>query len=85
MSDEDNYIERVQRNWKLDHGADISPDEMLRVFPLFGSERRAATLRSMDESMAGDITLGQARKHAQQLSLRRRFGEIHQAMLEVGK
>lgn len=83
MGDE-NYIERAQKDWKLDHGEDITPDQMVELFPLFGPERRAAALRNIDSSLENAGT-GNLKSYAQQTNLRRKLGRLHQDLLGVDR
>jgi hypothetical protein len=81
-NDEQDFIERTQSaNEKL-NGRPMDLNEMADSFALYGLEKRAAMLESVDAELRGEIGSGShsLRHHARLTTLRRKMGSLHEAL-----
>jgi hypothetical protein len=80
--DDRDFIERAQSvNEKL-NGRTMPIDEMAEKFALYGPMKRIAALENFDAELRGEIDSGShsLRRRAQLMVLRRKMGNVHEAL-----
>jgi hypothetical protein len=83
MSDNDcNCIQRTRSLNKRLHGEPMSDDEIADDFALYGSKKRASTLENLDGELRDNIESGShnMRRRVQLIALRRKLGDVHEAL-----
>lgn len=83
MSQDDrNFIERAESITGNLYGEPMSPNRIAENFALYGLKRRVAALERFDAELGGDIDSSphNLRKRVQLVDLRRRMGDLHEAL-----
>lgn len=83
MADDDrDFIERSEAVSEKLHGQPVDIDKMAENFALYGLDRRAAALESLDIELRGEIGSGShsLRRRVQLMELRKKMGSVHQAL-----
>lgn len=80
--DERNFIERAASITGNLYGEPMSPGRIAENFALYGLKKRVAALERFDAELSGDIDSSphSLRKRVQLVDLRRRMGDLHQAL-----
>jgi hypothetical protein len=84
MSDGRDFIERarsIAKNWT---GGEMTPDEIVEEFHVYGHVKRAAALDQLDVELA-DADTSDLRKYARLTSLRRDLGRVHEALRKANR
>jgi hypothetical protein len=79
---ERNFIERAESITGNLYGDPMSPEMIAENFALYGLKKRAAALERFDAELDGDIdsSAHSLRKRVRLVDLRRRMGDLHQAL-----
>ena len=83
MADDDqDFIERAASAAEKLHGLPTDVDKMVENFVLCGLRLRAGTLDRLDTELRGEINSSpqSLRRRVQLMDLRRRMGEVHEAL-----
>jgi hypothetical protein len=82
MSDDRDFIERVESITGNLYGEPMSSDRMADNFALYGAKKRVAALERFDGELGGEIDSGShsLRRHVRLMELRRRMGNVHEAL-----
>ncbi len=86
MSDDD-FMGKVERHWK-NRGLDYSPDKLRENFRLYGPQKRAASLDTLDEALANftpETSEGALREALEMTELRQALDDEHHSLLRVGR
>jgi hypothetical protein len=80
--DERDFIERAQSITSKLNGEPASADQIADHFALYGLEKRAAALESIDSELRGEIGSGAhaLRQHARLIGLRQKMADVHEAL-----
>lgn len=80
--DERNFIDRAESITGNLYGEPMSPDRIAENFALYGLKKRVAALERFDAELGGDIDSSphNLRKRVQLVDLRRRMGDLHEAL-----
>ena len=76
------FLERADSITGNLYGDPLPPDRIAKNFALYGLKRRAAALDQFDSELRGEIGSGghSLRRYVQLLALRRKMGDLHQAL-----
>ena len=80
--DDRNFIERAESITGNLYGEPLSPDRIAENFALYGLKKRVAALERFDAELGGEIDSsphGLCRR-VQLVALRRRMGDLHDAL-----
>lgn len=81
---EDNrdFIERTKSLSEKFYGEPMSDGEISDEFALYGLKKRVGTLENLDGELRDDIDSGahNLRRRVQLVALRRRLGDVHEAL-----
>ena len=83
MCDDDrDFIQRAESITRNLYGESLPPDRIAANFSLYGLKKRAAALERFDDELQGDIdsTVHSLRRRVRLMDLRRRMGDIHEAL-----
>lgn len=83
MSDDDpDFIERAASAAEKLHGLPIDDDKTIENFAICGLKKRAGLLERLDTELRGDIdsSAHSLRRRVQLMELRRKMGDVHQAL-----
>ena len=83
MSDNQrDFIERAQSITGNLYGEPMSPERIAENFALYGLKKRAAALERFDAELGGDIDSSphSLRSRIRLVDLRRRMGDLHEAL-----
>ena len=80
--DNRNFIERADSITGNLYGEPMSPDRIAENFALYGLKKRVAALERFDAELGGEIDSSphSMRKCVQLVDLRRRMGNLHEAL-----
>ncbi|ULK99334.1 hypothetical protein [Bradyrhizobium sp. I71] len=80
--DNRNFIERAESITRNLYGEPLSSDRITENFALYGLKKRVAALERFDTELGGDIDSSphSLRKRVQLVDLRRRLGDLHEAL-----
>ena len=80
--DDRNFIERAESITGNLYGEPMSPDRIAENFALYGLKKRAAALEKFDAELGGEIDSSphNLRKRVRLVDLRRRMGDLHDAL-----
>lgn len=80
--DNRNFIERAESITRNLYGEPLSSDRIAENFALYGLKKRVAALERFDTELGGDIDSSphSLRKRVQLVDLRRRLGDLHEAL-----
>jgi hypothetical protein len=80
--DERNFIERAESITGNLYGEPMTPERIADNFALYGLRRRVAALERFDAELQDDIDSSphSLRKRVQLVDLRRRIGDVHEAL-----
>ncbi len=76
------FMERAESITRSLHGEPLPADSMAENFALYGLKRRIAALDQFDNELRGNIDSGphNLRRLVQLVALRRKMGDLHQAL-----
>lgn len=83
MTDDDrDFIERADSVSTKLHGEPMNIDNLAENFALYGLQKRAAALESLDAELRGEIDSGlhSLRRRVQLMTLRKKIGGVHEAL-----
>ena len=82
MSDDRNFIERAESISANLYGDPMSTERIAENFALYGLKKRVTALERFDAELQGDIDSSphSLRKRVQLVDLRRRMGDLHEAL-----
>jgi hypothetical protein len=80
--DNRNFMERADSITANLYGEPMSPDRIAENFALYGLKKRVAALERFDAELSGEIDSSphSLRKRVQLVGLRRRMGDLHEAL-----
>ncbi len=80
--DDRNFIERAESITGNLYGEPLSPDRIAENFALYGLKKRVAALERFDAELGGEIDSSphSLRRRVQLVALRRRMGDLHDAL-----
>jgi hypothetical protein len=80
--DQRDLIERAESITGNLYGEPMSPERIAENFALYGLRKRVAALERFDKELGGEIDSGphSLRKRVQLVDLRRRMGDLHEAL-----
>ncbi len=81
-SDNRDMIERAESTSEKLYGEPTSIDEIVDNFALYGLKKRAAALEEFDSELRGEIDASShsLRRRVQLMELRRKMGDVHEAL-----
>ena len=86
MNDERSYIEKTQNLWKLRTGDEGSVEDMTAAFALHGFAKRIHILDQFDAEPQPDLLEeNEIRAALERVEIRRRLGEVHDALRKSGR
>ena len=87
MTDERSYIEKTQNLWKLRTGDEGSVEDMTTAFALHGFAKRIQILDQFDAEPQDEIGFEEhaMRRALDRAEVRRRLGEVHDALRRSGR
>ena len=88
MSEDDrNFIERAESVSTNLYGEPMSQERIAENFALYGVKRRMAALEKFDLELRGEIDSSphDLRRHARLVDLRRRMGNLHEALRKANR
>ena len=83
MPDDDrDFIERANSVAEKLHGESMTTEEIAKSFALFGLPKRTAALEKFDTDLRGEIDSSphSLRRRVQLMALRKRMGDVHEAL-----
>lgn len=83
LADDDrDFIERANSGSTKLHGELMNIDDLAENFALYGLQKRAAALESLDAGLREEIESGShsLRRRVQLMTLRKRIGGVHEAL-----
>jgi hypothetical protein len=83
MADDDrDFLERAESATEKVHGQPMPIDQIADNFALYGLQKRATTLEDFDAELRGEIGSGShsLRRQARLMALRKKMGNVHQAL-----
>lgn len=85
--DERNFIDRAESITGNLYGEPMSPDRIAENFALYGLRKRVAALERFDAELGEDIDSSphSLRKRVQLADLRRRMGDLHEALRNANR
>jgi hypothetical protein len=80
--DDRNFIERAESITGNLYGEPMSRDRIAENFALYGLKKRVAALERFDAELGGEIdsSLHNLRRRIQLVDIRRRMGDLHEAL-----
>jgi hypothetical protein len=86
-NDDQDFIERAVSAVEELHGLPPDNGKMIRNFALYGLTRRTGMLERMDAELRGDIDSGShgLRRRVKLMALRRKMGDLHEALRIAGR
>lgn len=77
-----NFIERAESITENLYGEPMSPERIAENFALYGLKKRVAALERFDAELGGEIDSSphNLRRRVQLVDLRRRMGDLHEAL-----
>lgn len=80
--DERNFVDRAESITGNLYGEPMSPERIAENFALYGLKKRVAALERFDAELGGEIDSSphNLRKRVQLVDLRRRMGDLHEAL-----
>jgi hypothetical protein len=86
MSDEPDFIERVEKTHERWTGEQWAPEKTIETFSLYGKAKRIEALEQLDGAVnATNPTTGNLRRYSMLTGLRRDLEAMHQLMIREGK
>lgn len=81
-SDDRDFIERTESLTSKLYGKPATANQIADNFALYGLKKRAAALDNLDTELRGEIDSGphNLRRRVQLMALRRKMGDIHDAL-----
>lgn len=82
IEDNRDFIERTKSLNEKVYGEPMSEGEIADEFALYGLKKRVGTLENLDGELRDDIDSGShnLRRRVQLVALRRKLGDVHQAL-----
>jgi hypothetical protein len=80
--DNRNFIERAESITGNLYGEPMSPERIAENFALYGLKKRVAALEKFDSELRGELDASphSLRRRVQLMDLRRRMGDLHEAL-----
>ncbi len=88
MADDDrDILERAESMAEKLNGQPIPIQQIADNFALYGLQKRAATLEDFDAELSGEIDYGShsLRRQVRLMALRKKMGNVHQALRKAKK
>jgi hypothetical protein len=82
MTDDRNFLERVESITEHAMGEPAAVNEIVDNFALYGLGKRVAALENLDAELSGEIASGShsLRRHVRMMELRRKMAGVHHAL-----
>jgi hypothetical protein len=84
MSDDRDFLDRVNSSWQNWTGENRSPDDVIGEFHLYGGAKRAEALDLIDQEFAAADT-SDLRKYSELVRMRREMKNIHHTLRKAGR